>query len=97
MDVVKKVSALRARKRLGQLLEEVYYKGDQYLIERAGRPMAAVVPVWQLEERERRRDRLFSMVEGVWRRGKNLKPEVAAREVKTAVQAVREGGKRRRA
>jgi hypothetical protein len=36
MDVVKKVNALKARKNLGQLLEEVYYKGDQYVIERAG-------------------------------------------------------------
>jgi hypothetical protein len=32
----------------GQMLEEVFYKGDQFVIERAGRPMAAVVPVWQL-------------------------------------------------
>jgi prevent-host-death family protein len=49
--MVKKMNALKARKNLGQLLEEVYYKGDQYVIERAGRPMAAVVPVWQLQER----------------------------------------------
>ena len=48
--MTKTVNALKARKNLGQLLEEVYYRGDQYVIERAGRPMAAVVPVWQLEE-----------------------------------------------
>ena len=60
--MVKKVNALNARKKLGQLLEEVYYKGDQFVIERAGRPMAAVVPVWQLEERATRKERLFRMV-----------------------------------
>lgn len=52
--VKKRMNALKVRKNLGRLLEDVYYKGDQYVIERAGRPMAAVVPVWQLEERQKR-------------------------------------------
>jgi aromatic ring hydroxylase len=34
---------------------EVYYKGDQFVIERAGKPMAAVVPLWQLEEWQKHR------------------------------------------
>jgi prevent-host-death family protein len=44
-EMVKKVTALKARKNLGQLLEEVYHRGDQYIIERAGKPMAAIVPL----------------------------------------------------
>lgn len=68
--MVKKMNALKARKNLGQLLEEVYYKGDQYVIERAGRPMAAVVPVWQLQERQKRREHFFGMIEEVWQRNK---------------------------
>ena len=47
---VKKINALKARQNFGQMLEEVYYKGDQFIIERAGKPMAAVVPLSQLEE-----------------------------------------------
>jgi len=47
---VKKINALKARQNFGQMLEEVYYKGDRFVIERAGKPMAAVVPLWQLEE-----------------------------------------------
>jgi hypothetical protein len=45
----KKINALKARQSLGQMLEEVFYQDAQFIIERAGRPMAAVVPVWQLE------------------------------------------------
>lgn len=52
MKGVKTISAIKARKNLGQLLEEVYYQGAQYIIERAGRPMAVVVPLQQLEERK---------------------------------------------
>jgi prevent-host-death family protein len=47
---VKTINALKARQNLGQMLEEVYYKGDQFIIERAGKPMAAVVPLSLLEE-----------------------------------------------
>lgn len=93
--MVKKVNALKARKNLGQLLEEVYYKGDQYVIERAGRPMAAVVPVWQLEEWQKRRERFFGMVEELWQKNKGVKPEVIEREVTEAVRAVRAKAARR--
>ncbi len=95
--MVKKVTALNARKKLGQLLEEVYYRGDQYVIERGGRPMAAVVPVWQLEERQKRRERLFGKVEEAWQRNKRVKPEVIEREVKKAIEAVRARPRRRKA
>jgi len=87
--VVKKVNAMKARKNLGQLLEEVYYKGDQYVIERAGRPMAAVVPVWQLEERMKRQEKFFQAVEKAWKRNKKVKPETVEMEVEEAVRAVR--------
>jgi len=80
---------MTARKNLGQLLEEVYYKGDQYVIERAGRPMAAVVPVWQLEERMKRQEKFFQAVEKAWKRNKKVKPETVEMEVEEAVRAVR--------
>lgn len=89
MEVLKKINALKARQNLGQLLEEVYYKGDRYVIERAGRPMAAVVPIWQLEEWRKRRDRFFGMVEELWQKNKGVKPAVIEKEVAEAVQAVR--------
>jgi prevent-host-death family protein len=47
---VKTINAMKARQNFGQMLEEVYYRGDQFLIERAGKPMAAVIPLSQLEE-----------------------------------------------
>ena len=46
----KTINALKARQNFGEMLEQVYYRGDQFIIERAGKPMAAVVPLWQLEE-----------------------------------------------
>jgi prevent-host-death family protein len=93
--MVRKVNALKVRQNLGQLLEEVYYKGDQYVIERAGRPMAAVVPVWQLKEWQERRERFFEMVHDLRSKGRKIKPAVVEREVADAVRAVRARARRR--
>ena len=48
-ESVKTVTAMAVRKNFGKLLEVVYYQGDQFVIERAGRPMAALVPLSRLE------------------------------------------------
>jgi prevent-host-death family protein len=77
-DMTKKVNALKARKNLGQLLEEVYYRGDQYIIERAGKPMAAIVPVWQLEEWQKRRERFFATVEALHKQNQDIQEALQA-------------------
>ena len=41
----KKISALKARQNLGQVMNEVAIKGDDYIIERAGKPLVAVIPI----------------------------------------------------
>jgi hypothetical protein len=92
--MVRKVSALKVGKDLGQLLEGVYRKGDQYVIERDGQPMAAVVPVWQLKEWRDRRARFFEKVDELRSTGKKRRPQLVEREVRAAVRAVR--GDRRR-
>jgi prevent-host-death family protein len=94
--MLKTVNALKARQNLGQLLEEVYYKGDQFIVERAGRPMAAVVPLWQLEEWQKHRDHFFEEVDELKQKNKDVDPEVVEQEITEAVQAVRKKTSRRK-
>ncbi|MGD0112641.1 MAG: type II toxin-antitoxin system prevent-host-death family antitoxin [Armatimonadota bacterium] len=83
------VSALKARGNLGQILEGVYYRGDEYIIERAGRPMAAVVPVEQYEQWRREREEFFTLVDEVRERNRNIPAQEVARDVAAAVRAAR--------
>jgi antitoxin (DNA-binding transcriptional repressor) of toxin-antitoxin stability system len=46
---VKTINAGKARVNFGQMLDEVFYRGDHFIIERDGKPMAAVIPLSQLE------------------------------------------------
>lgn len=87
--MVKKISARTAQETLGALIENVSASGDQYVIERAGRPVAAVVPVWQLRGWQTRRTRFFRTVAAVQRRGRRVTPAVIEREVSEAVRAAR--------
>lgn len=85
----KTLTALKARQNLGEILEEVYYRNGQYIIERAGKPMAAVVPVWQLRTREQHRERLIGMMNELWKKIPKVSPEIVEQEVAEAVRAVR--------
>jgi prevent-host-death family protein len=51
---VKKINAMKARQNFGTMLEEVFYRGDRYIIERAGKPMAALIPLSDLEALQQR-------------------------------------------
>jgi prevent-host-death family protein len=93
-EMVKKVTVLKARKNLGQLLEEVYYRGDQYVIERAGKPMAAIVPLWHLEEWLKRRERFFGMVDEVRQRQQEGVQEVIEQDIQDTIDAIRAGDQR---
>lgn len=89
----RRISAVEARKRLGEILESVYYRGDEVVIERAGKPMAVVIPAERYEAMERDRERLFELIEKNWERNKDVSYEEIEREVQQAIEEVR-GAKR---
>jgi len=43
--MLKKISAMKARQNLGSLMNSISLKGDEVIIERAGKPMVAMIPV----------------------------------------------------
>ena len=92
----RKVSALEARRRLGELLESVYYRGDEVVIERAGKVMAVIVPADRYEAVERARERIFELVEKNWEQNKDVPYETIEQEVGRAVAEVRGEAKRGR-
>jgi prevent-host-death family protein len=68
MVAVKTVSALDVRKRFGQILDEAA-AGEQIVIERAGRAVAALVPLSDFEQvsADARRQRRLEAIEDIRR------------------------------
>ena len=87
----RRLSAVEARKHLGELLEGVYYRGDEVIIERAGKPMAAVIPPDRYRAMEQERERMIDLLERTQERNKDVPYEVIEREVEQAIREVRKG------
>ncbi len=85
----KTINAVAARQRLGQLLEATYYRGDVFIIERAGRPMVAVVPIDQYRQWQQRREEFFAMIEEVQARTRKVPPEELEAAISEAVAAAK--------
>ena len=85
----RRISAVEARKRLGEILEGVHYRGDEVVIERAGKAMAVVIPAERYEAMEKSRERLFELIEKNWERNKDAPFEEVEREVQRAAKEVR--------
>ena len=85
------LSAVEARKHLGELLEGVFYRGDEVVIERAGKPMAAVIPPGRYRAMEQERERMIELLERTQERNKDVPYEVIEREVERAIREVRAG------
>ena len=48
--MTEKVSAVEVRQKLGDMLNRVALRHEQFIIERKGKPLAAMVPIEQLEQ-----------------------------------------------
>jgi prevent-host-death family protein len=85
----RKLSAVEARKKLGEILEGVYYRGDEVVIMRAGKPMAVVIPADLYNMLEKNRDRLFELIELNWERNKDVPYEEIEKDIEETIRAVR--------
>ncbi len=79
-----------ARRRLIELLEGVHDHGDEVTIERAGKPLAVVIPASRYAAMERNRQRFFDMIDAVHDRNRDLPEGVFQAEVDDALSNVRQ-------
>lgn len=57
--MVKTISCKEIRTKLGDILNLVKYGNDQIVIERAGKAMAVLIPMWQFEQWFADREKFF--------------------------------------
>ena len=66
--MLKKISAMKARQNLGQLLNEVSIRGDAYIIERAGKPLAALVDMERFQQLQEDQEAALQSVRNIWKK-----------------------------
>ena len=87
--MVKKLAALKARQNLGRVMNEVALRGDEYIVERAGKPLVAIISMDRYSMLEQDRAAALEALNGIWEKMKGEDPKVVERTVDEAVRAVR--------
>jgi len=57
---LKIVTALKARQIFGTIMNAVSFRNDQYIVERKGMPMVAIIPIKKFKQMDKARQRFFS-------------------------------------
>jgi len=90
--MTKRINAMTARKNLGELLEGVYYRGDEVVVERAGKPMGVIIPITQYAKIEKERSENLALLHELWSRRPAVEDVAAAEaEILAECEAVRHG------
>ena len=86
------VSAQEARQRLGELLEDAR-RGEETIIERAGKPMGVMISPQRydqiLQQRAESRERLFTMIDELREQNKDEDPEALEQLILDEIAAYR--------
>lgn len=84
----KTIAAFEARRKFGKLLQGIL-KGDQFVVERNGEKVAAVVPIEVYEQWRQSRNAFFQKIRAAARRS-NLSGEEADKLADKSVQTIRQ-------
>jgi prevent-host-death family protein len=89
MAMLKKISAMKARQNLGQLLNEVSIRGDAYIIERAGKPLAALVDMERFQQLQEDRSFALQALKEVWEKMEGADHQEIAEAIEEALRTTR--------
>lgn len=87
--MLKKISAIKVRQNLGHVMNEVALKEDEYIVERAGKPLVAIIPIDQYQRLRGEREDFFRMVNEIQKEAVRSDRKVIDSEIEEAVQAYR--------
>ena len=80
---------MKARDNLGRLLDEVYNRGNEVVIQRAGKAMAVLVPMGRYEERRQDRQERFKLLDRIKTRTRKIPAKRLTATIDEAVRAAR--------
>ena len=87
--MTKDLTALKMRGNLGEILEEVYYKGQEFIIKRGKKPMAVLISLDEFENLQKQRKTDMAIFDKI--RSKTHSSASIIKDVGEAMKAVRKG------
>jgi prevent-host-death family protein len=87
--MLKKISAVKARQNFGRVMDQVAIRGDDYIIERSGRPMAVMVPMDRYYQILQSQEKAQASLEIVWEKMRGADEGEIAQAIGEAVSSVK--------
>ena len=87
--MLKKISAVKARQNFGQIMDQVAIRGDDFIIERSGRPMAVMIPMDRYYQILQAQKKASASLEEVWGKMKGADQKEVAQAIGEAISSVR--------
>lgn len=87
--MVKRLSAKEARDRFAEILGQVHFGKDTVIVEKAGKPVAAVIDMERYERLARAWDEPFAVLDRIRNRNREKDPAQVESDVAAAVEEVR--------
>ena len=90
--MAKELTALKVRGNLGEILEEVYYRGEKYIIKRGKKPMAVMMPLEEYENYTKQRMKDMAVFAEIRAGARYYSAAEIEVDVEEAVKSVRKHG-----
>ena len=87
--MLKKISAMKARQNLGQIMNEVALRGDDYIIERAGKPLVAIINMEKYQRLQQDQESALQSVRKIWKKLEGANSREVSETIEEAIGAVR--------
>jgi len=89
--MLKRISAIKVRQNLGQVMNEVSLKEDEYIVERAGKPLVAIIPIEQYQRLKGEREDFFLTVQDIQTRTRKSDTGSIDSDIEEAIRTYRRG------
>lgn len=89
IDATKTLGAREARAQFADLIGRVYYGGETIIVERSGKPMAAVIPIDMYERFLAEREARFAIIDRLRAKAAGVSGDEVLADVAEAIAAIR--------
>lgn len=73
-----------------EFLKQLEVEKGEYVLEIAGKPVAGIVPPWQVEQISQRREEILALLRQSWERNRAVQEEEVKQAVTEAIREVRQ-------
>ena len=89
-EMEKELGVTDARRQFSSIIDEVRYRGDNYVIVKYGEPAAAIVPISLYRKWQHERQEVFNVIREIREMNQEADPDQVMQKVLKAQQAVRQ-------